>query len=491
MSLKLFYSKYSNGLETFNRSEFAEITLRKKSLGYAYVNFTNKEDANRAIDALNNTPIRGKICRIMWSNRDPTERKSGVGNIFIRNLDQLIGSKELHDTFSQFGNIISVKIPVDENGRSRKYGYVHFEQPECAEKAIKIVNEKQIGDSVVYVSHFIPKSERIARIESIWTNVYVKNFGPNFNEDEMRQVFSVFGEITSPIIMRHPNGESKGFGFINFKNHDDAVRSLELNDAVLANGKKINCCRAKKKSERMLEVRKMRDFRRKNTIQSNYGRNLYVKHLEDHITEEILRKEFEQYGKITSLRIMVDEKKQSKGFGFVCFSTEQEAQQALKGIGKTKILPGCLKPLYVNKHEPKDQRIQRIMNRGRNKNPNVPPPNVPYQGMVPPNYQMLNMNPYLRGYMGYGIPQGMVPNPNQSKKQPQPPQPNVQNDEDARKALGEKVMNLVMKFYTTLQINDVQKVTGMIIYSNYPVDYLNNMSEQEMKSVIEQAVDQI
>jgi len=250
----------------------------------------------------------------------------------------------------------------------------------------------------------------------------------------------------------------------------------------------------------MLEVRKMRDYRRKNTIQSNYGRNLYVKHLEDHITEDMLRKEFEQYGKITSLRIMVDEKKQSKGFGFVCFSTEQEAQQALKGIGKTKILPGCLKPLYVNKHEPKDQRIQRIMNRGRNKNPNVPPPNVPYQGMVPPNFQMLNMNPYLRGYMGYGIPhQGMVPNPNpnpnpnQSKKQPQQQQqPNIaQNDEDSRKALGDKVMNLVMKYCPTLQINDVQKVTGMIIYSNYPVDYLNNMPEIEMKSVIDQAVDQI
>jgi len=463
--------------------------VTKKSLGYAYVNFANKEDANRAIDALNNTPIKGRTCRIMWSNRDPTERRNGLGNIFIMNLDPQIGSKELHDTFSQFGNIISVKIPIDDNQRSRRYGYVHFEQAECADKAIKIVNGKQIGDNVVYVNRFIPKADRIAKIESIWTNVYVKNFGTNYTEEDLRNLFSTFGEITSLIIMKNSNEESKGFGFVNFKNHDDAVKALELNDHVI-NGKKLFCCRAKKKSERMLEVRKMRDFKRKNTIQSNYGRNLYIKHLEDHITEDILRKEFEQYGKITSLRIMVDEKKQSKGFGFVCYSTEQEAQRALKEIGKSKILPGCLKPLYVNKHEPKDQRIQRIMNRGRSKNPNVPPPNVyPPQG-VP--YHVLNQ--YIRGYpLQYvqSMPQGMVPNPNQPPKKQQQQHQTQQTqveDIDARTALGEKVMGIVNKHHPNLPLNMAQKVTGMIIYSSYPAEFLSNMSEDEMKNVIDQAV---
>jgi polyadenylate-binding protein len=478
--------------------------VTKKSLGYAYVNFTNKEDANRAIDAMNNTPIRGRTCRIMWSNRDPTERRSGVGNIFIRNLDPQIGSKELHDTFSQFGNIISVKIPIDEKHSSRKYGYVHFEQPECADKAIKIVNEKQIGDSVVYVSHFIPKSDRIKRIESIWTNVYVKNFGTEYNDDDLKQLFSPFGEITSLIIMKNQSGESRGFGFVNFKNHDDALKSLSLNDTNLPDGKKLTCCRAKKKSERALEVRKIRDSKRKNTIQSTYGRNLYVKHLEDHITEDVLRKEFEQYGKIISLRIMMDEKKQSRGFGFVCYSTELEAQRAIKEIGKSKVLPGCLKPLYVNKHEPKEQRIQRMINRGRNKNITNMPPNV-----YPPQGYPGVINPYIRGYpLPYvqGMPpQGMPPqgippqvpnpnvnpnvNPNQpTKKQQQPPQ---QNEEEARAALGDKVMGLITKHHPELTGNVPQKVTGMIIYSQYPVEFLNNMPEHDMKNIIDQALREV
>lgn len=40
--------------------------------------------ADRALDALNYHVINGKPIRIMWSHRDPSFRKSGLGNIFIK-----------------------------------------------------------------------------------------------------------------------------------------------------------------------------------------------------------------------------------------------------------------------------------------------------------------------------------------------------------------------------------------------------------------------
>lgn len=72
--------------------------------------------AERALDTMNFEVIRGQPIRIMWSQRDPGLRKSGVGNIFIKNLEDSIDNKALYDTFSTFGNILSCKVGVPPLG---------------------------------------------------------------------------------------------------------------------------------------------------------------------------------------------------------------------------------------------------------------------------------------------------------------------------------------------------------------------------------------
>ena len=134
--------------------------ITKRSLRYAYVNFEDKADAERAVETFNFETINGRQMRVMSSQRDPSLRKSGKGNVFIKNLDKSIDNTILFDTFSPFGKILSCKVSQDINGLSKGFGFVHFESEDSAINAMNKMNGMALNGKQVFVTKFLPKHER-------------------------------------------------------------------------------------------------------------------------------------------------------------------------------------------------------------------------------------------------------------------------------------------------------------------------------------------
>jgi polyadenylate-binding protein len=328
--------------------------ISRRSLGYAYVNFQQPGDAERALDTMNFDTIKGRPCRIMWSQRDPSIRKSGVGNIFIKNLDKSIDNKALYDTFSAFGNILSCKIAMDEHG-SKGYGFVHFETEEAARNSIDKVNGMLLNGKKVFVGRFMTRRERIDMMgdrAKKFTNVYVKNFGDAFDDTKLKEVFEKCGPVSSCKVMSSDDGKSRGFGFVSFEDHDSAQRAVdELNNSE-HDGHVIYVGRAQKKAERHAELQERFERIKHERVTRYQGVNLYVKNLDDTIDDEMLRKEFAQFGNITSAKIM-HEAGRSKGFGFVCFQSPEEATRAVTEMNGRILVS---KPLYVALAQRKEDR---------------------------------------------------------------------------------------------------------------------------------------
>ncbi|KAL0802582.1 hypothetical protein Bca101_057758 [Brassica carinata] len=363
----------------------------RRSLGYGYVNFTSRQDAARAIQELNYIPLNGKPVRVMYSRRDPSVRRSGAGNIFI-------------------------KIAVDSSGQSKGYGFVQYETEESAQKAMAQLNGMLLNDKQVYVGPFLRRQERdsTANIPR-FTNVYVKNLAESTTDDDLKNIFGEFGNITSAVVMKDGDGKSKGFGFVNFDNADDAAKAVEALNGKTFDDKEWYVGRAQKKNERETELKVLYEQSFREAADKFQSSNLYVKNLDDSISDEKLKELFTPYGTVTSCKVMRDPNGISRGSGFVAFSNPEEATKAMSEMSGKMIEN---KPLYVAVSQRKEDRKARLQAQFSQMRPGAMPPSVgPRMQMYPPSgpgtgQQMFYGQappPMIPPQSGFGFQQQMVP----------------------------------------------------------------------------------
>jgi RNA recognition motif-containing protein len=82
-------------------------------------------------------------------------------------------------------------------------------------------------------------------------NIFVGNLPFNVVEEELREFFEEYGEVESAkIIMDRASGRSKGFGFVEMSNEDQAKQAIEELNGAEVDGRTIVVNKAEERKER-------------------------------------------------------------------------------------------------------------------------------------------------------------------------------------------------------------------------------------------------
>ncbi|MDQ2973742.1 MAG: RNA-binding protein [bacterium] len=81
--------------------------------------------------------------------------------------------------------------------------------------------------------------------------LYISNLSYNLTEDELKEALSQYGEVTSVrIITDRETNRSRGFGFAEFANGDDAKAAMEGLNGQELSGRELRIAEAREKDAR-------------------------------------------------------------------------------------------------------------------------------------------------------------------------------------------------------------------------------------------------
>ena len=82
-------------------------------------------------------------------------------------------------------------------------------------------------------------------------NLYISNLSYNISDEDLRQLFADYGEITSAkVIMVRETGRSRGFGFVELSDDELAKKAIEELNQASYDGKVINITEARPREDR-------------------------------------------------------------------------------------------------------------------------------------------------------------------------------------------------------------------------------------------------
>lgn len=129
----------------------------------------------------------------------------------------------------------------DKEGIEKPFAFVCFERPgqptygpECASRAVEDLHDKELDGFKIYVQPALPADQRQAQVfkeqqrfknSKKKCNLFVKGFPATYSSDDLKNLFSQFGEIESVKILPTTEGQNASRAFVCFKTPDSAAQA--------------------------------------------------------------------------------------------------------------------------------------------------------------------------------------------------------------------------------------------------------------------------
>lgn len=312
-------------------------------------------------------------------------------SLIINYLPQSLSDEQFTQLFEAIGPMQSARVMRNKGtGYSFGYGFVNYQRPEDAEKAIEKLNGMQLEHKRIKVAYSRRTEGSAEEIKN--ANVFIANLPKTVDEDQLRTMFSPYGEIIrSKILTDHGTGVSKGCGFILFSKTSEADWAIqELNGTMPPGSTNLMTVKRAQDSEQTKAMKQgqvqvihhyapypgaataspytlpirssssrtvnrfnpMASARQLAPVQmesSDGGHTLFVYNIGPEASEIELYGLFGPFGAITKVHIQRDlTTGTGKGFGFVTYNDYNDALGAIQAMNGYEFEKNGFKPLQVS-----------------------------------------------------------------------------------------------------------------------------------------------
>uniref|UniRef100_A0A8C4V5Y6 Nucleolin n=1 Tax=Falco tinnunculus TaxID=100819 RepID=A0A8C4V5Y6_FALTI len=318
------YEELKTGIKDFFGKKNIEVLDVRigASKRFGYVDFSSAEDLDKALQ-MNGKKLMGSEVKLEKAKSKETikenKKERDARTLFVKNLPYRLTEDEIREVFE---NAQEIRIVMNKEGNSKGMAYVEFKSEAEANKALEEKKGTEIDGRAMVIDFTGEKSHQEHQKgggERESKTLIVNNLSYAASEETLQELFKKASSIKMP---QNNQGRPKGYAFVEFPTTEDAKEALNSYNNTEIEGRAIR-----------LEFSS--PAWQKGNMNARGGFNqqsktLFVRGLSEDTTEETLKESFE--GSI-SARIVTDrDTGSSKGFGFVDFSSPEDAKAAKEAM---------------------------------------------------------------------------------------------------------------------------------------------------------------